>query len=80
MTAQSVFAWADDALGRSEAVELSARMLKGEVSSGELVEAAIARAERVNVPVVAVINSPARKRVVHSKKRPVLPCERRPAL
>lgn len=55
MTAQSVFAWADDALGRSDAVELSARMLKGEVSSGELVEAAIARAERVNPQLNALV-------------------------
>jgi amidase len=43
-----VHAFVDDALGDSDAVGLVARLQSGEVSAPELVEAAIARTEKVN--------------------------------
>jgi amidase len=42
-----VHAFADDALARDDAVGLVARMRDGEVSAAEIVDAAVARAERV---------------------------------
>lgn len=45
---QYVHAFGDDALGDSDAVGLTERVESGEVSPGELVEAAIARTEKVN--------------------------------
>ncbi|MCG5433754.1 amidase [Mycobacterium sp. MYCO198283] len=46
--ARHVHAFGDDALGTDDAVDLAARLGRGEVSPAELVEAAIARTERVN--------------------------------
>ena len=43
-----VHAFSDDALGDLDAVDLVARIQNGEVSASELVEAAIARTEKVN--------------------------------
>ena len=53
-TGRRVSAFADDALGELDAVALAARVSDGEVSSGELVDAAIARAEQVNPDLNAV--------------------------
>ena len=41
-------AFCDDALGKDDAVEVARRIRHGQVSAAEVVEAAIARAERVN--------------------------------
>ena len=49
-----VSAFTDDVLGDDDAVALAARVASGEVASVELVDAAIARAERVNVDLNAV--------------------------
>ena len=49
-----VSAFDDDALGHDDAVGLTHRLASGEVSSRELVEAAIARAERVDPALNAV--------------------------
>src|SRR3954471_16747557 len=49
-----VDAFADDALGRDDAVGLAARLAAREVSAGELVEAAIARIEKVDGELGAV--------------------------
>jgi len=47
MAGTRVHAFADDALGRDDAVGLVARMRDGEVSAAEIVDAAVARAELV---------------------------------
>ena len=47
MAGTRVHAFADDALGRDDAVGLVARMRDGEVSAAEVVDAAVSRAERV---------------------------------
>lgn len=49
-----VSAFTDDALGAFDAVDLASALAAGTVSSTELVEAAIARAERVNPEINAV--------------------------
>ena len=55
MTAKkSVHAFCNDALGDSDAVELAARIRNGNVSAGEVAEAAIARAEAVE-PLISAI-------------------------
>src|SRR6516225_4397005 len=41
-------AFRDDALGEDDAVRLVERIRSGDVSAGELIEAAVARAEAVN--------------------------------
>ena len=50
-------AFRDDALGRDDAVEVARRIRDGELSAAEAVEAAIARAERVN-PALNAIAAP----------------------
>ncbi|MEM9745801.1 MAG: amidase [Actinomycetota bacterium] len=49
-----VSAFTDDVLGTADAVELAGRVASGDVTSAELVDAAIARAERVNPDLNAV--------------------------
>ena len=41
-------AWADDALGTSDAVDVAQRIRTGDICAREAVEAAIVRAQRVN--------------------------------
>ena len=57
-TAGSNAARSDDALGDSDAVGLAARIRSGEITAAEAMEAAIARAERVN-PQLNFIATPA---------------------
>ena len=47
-------AFTDDVLGTADAVELAGRVASGDVTSAELVDAAIARAERVNPDLNAI--------------------------
>jgi amidase len=51
---RAVHAFGDDALGVDDAVSLAARLRRGEVSRRELVDAALARAERVDPALRAV--------------------------
>jgi amidase len=51
----SVSAFCDDALGTSDAVELASRIARREISASEAVEAAIARAGRVNPQLNAIV-------------------------
>jgi len=54
---ESVSAFCDDVLGTADAVEIARRIRVGEITSGEAVEAAIARAERVD-PMLNAIATP----------------------
>ena len=54
MERRTVHSFGDDALRDSDAVDLAQRLRAGEVSAQEVAEAAIARAERVNLQINAV--------------------------
>ena len=53
--ASMVSAFCDDVLGASDAVAIAARIQAGELRASDAVEAAIARAERVNPALNAIV-------------------------